>query len=477
MDEGEARRGDEAQGDGALRDGDLRDGDLRDGDRALDPQLVLAAAAATADGDRYGLKALLDDLHPADVADLFEQLGHERRRSAARLLGPDLSPAVLVELEDDVRDDVVGAVDAEVLQAAARELDPEDVTYLVEDLHPEAQDAVLEALEPVDAAAVRQQLSYPEDSAGRLMRRDFVTAPPFWTVGDMIDRMRALESLPDEFHDVVLVDPAMKPVGLVALSRIMGAQRTRPLDAIKRGRMEVLEAEEPQADVAYAFNQYHVISAPVVDRSGRLVGVVHMEDAMEALDEEHAEDLHRIAGVGDESLSDKIMETMKGRAPWLSLSLVAAMLSAAVISRFEGTIAEITALAILMPVITAMGGNAGTQTLAVTVRALATKDLTAANKRRIIARELLVGLGNGMLFAGVVGLVAYAWFADPALSATLGAAMTVTFFVAALAGIMVPLGLERAGADPAIASGPFVTTMIDVFGFFAFLGLATAVLI
>lgn len=454
------------------------EGDPRlDDDRALDPGLVVAVAAATADGDRYGLKGLLDGLHPADVADLFEQLGHDRRSSAARLLGEDLAAEVLVELEEDVRDDVLEAVEPQVLSAAARELDAEDVVYLVEDLEPELQAQVIEALEPVDAAAVRQGLGYGEYTAGRLMRRDFVTAPPFWTVGDMIDRMRALEDLPDQFHDVVLVDPTMKPVGLVPLSRIMGSQRTRSLDALKRERMVVMSVDEPQHEVAYAFNQYHMASAPVAEEAGRLVGVVHMEDAMEALDEEADEDLKRLAGVGDESLSDTVRETVRSRAPWLSVSCAAALLSAAVIALFDEALEALVALAILMPVVSAMGGNAGTQTLTVTVRALATKDLTRANVWRIVRRELLTSLGTGGLFAVVLGAVSFVWFNDAGLSAVLGASLMFTFFMAAAAGVAAPLALERAGVDPAIASGPFVTTTIDVMGFFSFLGLASTVLL
>jgi magnesium transporter len=351
------------------------------------------------------------------------------------------------------------------------------VVYLVEDLDEEARGRVLSALEPVDAAAVRQQLGYPEYSAGRLMRRDFVTAPPFWTVGDMIDRMRAWQDLPDQFHDVVLVDPAMKPVGLVPLSRIMGSARSRSLDALKRDRMEVLEAEEPQADVAYAFNQYHMASAPVVDAAGRLVGVVLMEDAMEALDEEADEDLKRLAGVGDESLSDKVAEIARRRFPWLAVNLATAVLASLVIGQFEDALGKIVALAVLMPIVASMGGNAATQTLAVAVRAIATRDLTPANMWRIIARETLVGFANGLVFAALVSLVAIVWFGDPWLGGVLAAAMVINLLAAGLSGILIPIALDRAGADPALASGTFVTTVTDVVGFFAFLGLAAVLLI
>ncbi|MEM6439705.1 MAG: magnesium transporter [Pseudomonadota bacterium] len=449
----------------------------RDDDRALDPQRVALAAEAAAEGDKPGLKAVLDALHPADAADLFEQLDHEKREAAARLMGADLSPEVLAELEDDVRDDVVEAVEPEVLAAAARELDPEDVAYLVEDLDEAAQVAVLEALEPVDAAAVRQQLGYPEYSAGRLMRRDFVTAPPFWTVGDMIDRMRASEELPDEFHDVVLVDPTMKPSGLVPLSRIMGSQRAALLEGLKRDRMEVLDAEEPQADVAYAFNQYHMASAPVVDAAGRLVGVIHMEDAMEALDEEAEEDLKRLSGVGDESLSDRVMEIFKRRFPWLAINLATAVLASLVIGQFDEVLEQLVALAVLMPIVASMGGNGATQTLAVVVRALATRDLTRANVLRLVAREAAVGLVEGAAFAALVAAVTVVWYGNIGLAAVIAAAMVLNMLAAGLAGTLVPIALDRAGADPALASGTFVTTVTDVVGFFSFLGLAAVVLL
>ncbi|MFO7855446.1 MAG: magnesium transporter [Paracoccaceae bacterium] len=449
----------------------------REEDWGLDPALVAACAEGAEAGDREAVLAAVRDLHAADLADLFEQLDHATRAEAVRLIGPDLDPEVLSELEDDVRDDVLAAMDPEHLAAAVGELDPGDVAYVVEDLDPEAQGRVLEGLEPVDRTAVEQALTYPEYSAGRLMRRDFVTAPPFWTVGDMIDRMRAWEDLPDQFHDVVLVDPAMKPVALVPLSRIMGSPRARSLEALKRDRMEVLEAEEPQADVAYAFNQYHMASAPVVDAAGRLVGVVLMEDAMEALDEEADEDLKRLAGVGDESLSDKVAEIARRRFPWLAVNLFTAVLASMVIGQFEDALGKIVALAVLMPIVASMGGNAATQTLAVAVRAIATRDLTPANMWRIIARETLVGFANGIVFAILVSGVAILWFGDPWLGAVLAVAMVINLLVAGLSGILIPIALDRAGADPALASGTFVTTVTDVVGFFAFLGLAATVLL
>lgn len=449
----------------------------REDDWSLDPAVAEAATEAVAAEDAAALRAALADLHVADVADLLEQLDHDTREGVVGLLGGDLDPDVLSELERDVRDDVLAAMDPAHLAAAVRELDADDVVYLVEDLDEEARARVLSALEPVDRTAVNQSLQYPDYTAGRMMRRHFVAAPPFWTVGRMIDHMRAAEDLPDEFHDVVLVDAAMRPAGLAPLSRIMGSGRDRLLEDLARERMELIEAEEPQADVAYAFNQYHMASAPVVDAAGRLVGVIHMEDAIEALDEEADEDLKRLSGVGDESLSDKVWEITRLRFPWLAVNLVTAILASLVIMQFDATIQEVVALAVLMPIVASMGGNAATQTLAVAVRALATRDLTAANMRRLIGRETVVGFANGLIFAALVALVGYVWYGDLALGGVIAAAMVINLVAAGLAGILIPIALDRFGADPALASGTFVTTVTDVVGFFSFLGLAAAVLL
>lgn len=433
--------------------------------------------AALQAGDRAAAVAAAKAMHPADLADLLEQLDHDQRGTLTALLGPDLPSKTLGELEDDVRDDVLDVLQPEDLEAATRKLDSDELVYLVEDLDPSERDRVLDALDPDRRAAVELGLAYPEHSAGRMMRQEIVTAPPDWTVGDAIDHMRGRSDLPPDFHHIALVDSAKRPVAMVSLSRVMAAPRETPLARLADADMHPISARAPQEDVAYAFNQYHMASAPVVDRAGRLVGVIHIEDAMEALEEEAEEDLRKLAGVGDESLTDRIWEIVRARAPWLAVSLAAAMLSATVISGFEDTIAQLTALAVLMPVITAMGGNAGTQSLTVTVRALAARDLTSANALRVVGREMLVGLSNGAIFAVVVATVSWLWFRDPALSATIAAAMTITLTMAALAGVLVPLSLERLGKDPAIASGPFVTTMIDVVGFFVFLGLATLVLV
>lgn len=443
----------------------------------LDRDAVQRIVQAVDAGNRARLLREVKLLHAADLADLLEQVGHDDRAGIVRLLGADLDPDVLSELEDDVRDDVLEAMRPEDLAAAAKELDADDVVYLIEDLEAEARHAVLSALDPVDRTAVEQALEYPEDAAGRMMQRDLVTAPPFWTVGQMIDHMRAQDDLPDEFTDIILIDPGMKPVGLAPLSRVMGAGRDRRLSDLMRDDMRVFKALRAQEDVAYAFNQYHMMSAPVVDEGGRLVGVITIDEAMGALDEEAEEDLRLLAGVGDESLSDKVWETVKLRFPWLAVNLMTAVLASLVIMQFDATIEAVVALAVLMPIVASMGGNAGTQTLTVAVRAIATRDLTPANTWRIIVREALAGFTNGVLFAVLIAAVALIWYGDPRLSAVLAGAMIINLLVAGLAGILVPIALDKVGADPALASGTFVTTVTDVVGFFVFLGLAGLVLL
>jgi magnesium transporter len=449
----------------------------RDDEYGLERVAVQRILDAVERGDRAALLHEIEELHAADLADLLEQVGHDHRAAMVRLLGADLDPDVLSELEEDVRDDVLEAMRPEDLAAAAKELDADDIVYLIEDLTHDARRSVLNALDPVDRTAVEQALDYAEDTAGRMMQRELVTAPPFWTVGQMIDHMRARDELPDEFTDIIIVDPTLKPIGLAPLSRVMGAGRDRKLTDLMRDDMRVIRAVNSEEDVAYAFNQYHMMSAPVVDEDGRLVGVISIDDAMTVLDDIAEEDLRRLAGVGDESLSDKVWETVKLRFPWLVVNLATAVLASLVIMQFDATIEAIVALAVLMPIVASMGGNAGTQTLTVAVRAIATRNLTPANMWRIIAREALVGFANGLLFACLIAVVALIWYGDPRLSAVLAGAMVVNLLVAGLAGILVPITLDKVGADPALASGTFVTTVTDVIGFFVFLGLAGLVLL
>jgi Mg2+ transporter (mgtE) len=452
--------------------------DREEEDYRLDGEVVEAILDAAEQDDAERLSALLEPLHAADIADLLEQVSGSERRAILRLWGREIDGEILTEIDEGIREEVLESLPPEVLAEAVRELDSDDVVDLIEDLEEPQQEAILEALDEPDRAAVEKSLAYPEYSAGRLMQREVVTAPEHWTVGETIDYLRSAEWLPDQFYHVILVDPAYHPLGNITLGRILSAPRASKLIDICEEEFRTISAYQEEGDVAYAFNQYHLISAPVVDEDDRLVGVITIDDAMSVLDEEHEEDILRLAGVGEESaISDTVMETVRQRLPWLFVNLLTAILASGVISLFEGTIQQLVALAVLMPIVASMGGNAGTQTLTVAVRALATRDLTESNVWRVVRREAVVGLLNGLAFALVMGVVAAFWFSGAQLGIVIGLAMVINLVVAALSGILIPLALEKLGADPALASGTFVTTMTDVVGFFAFLGLASVLLL
>lgn len=447
-------------------------------DYALDPRIVEAILQAVEAGDAAAIDRLTEPLHAADIADLFEQIGSGERAALLRLWSRGIDGEILSELDESIRDEVIEALPREVLAEAVRALDTDDVVDILEDLEEPQQELILEALEESDRAAVEQSLTYPEYSAGRLMQREVVTAPEHWTVGEAIDFLRGEAELPDQFYHVILVDPRWHPVGYVTLGKILSSRRTTPLRDIAEDSFRTIHVLEEEGDVAYAFNQYHLISVPVVDENDRLVGVITIDDAMAVLDEQHEEDILHLAAVGGESsISDGPMATARLRLPWLVINLFTASLSAVVIAQFEGTITRLVALAALMPIVASTGGIAGTQSLAVAVRALATRDLTSANARRVVMRELGAGLLNGLGLALILGVGAALLFAQPMLGMVLGLAMVVNQITAAMGGVMVPLTLEKLKLDPALASGTFVTTLTDVMGFFAFLGLATVLLL
>lgn len=450
---------------------------LRDDAYELDRKSVAAILYAVDVQDKDQLTRLMEPLHAADIADLLEQINSHDRARLIELFGHEFDGEILSELEESVREEVLPILNPQVLAEAVRDLETDDVVDLVEDLEEPQQEAILEVLEDVDRVAVEQALAYPESSAGRLMQREVVMAPEHWTVGQVIDFMRDAKELPEQFYHVVLVDPRMKPVGNVTLGKLMGSHRKVQLTTLKEEIFQVIPADQDEEDVAYAFNQYHLISAPVVDGEGRLVGAITIDDAMVVLDEEHEEDILRLAGVGESALSDGVADTAKKRLPWLAVNLFTAICASLVISQFEATIAELVSLAILMPIVASMGGNAGTQSLTVAVRALATKDLTGSNVWRVIRRELMVGLLNGLSFAVVLGVVGMLWFDSPMLGAVIGTALVFNMIIAGFAGTVVPVILDKMGIDPALASGTFVMTTTDVMGFFIFLGLASKVLL
>ncbi|MCB1390817.1 MAG: magnesium transporter [Rhodobacteraceae bacterium] len=445
----------------------------------LDAERIDTVLEAVDAGDAEAVAAALDPLHPADISDLLEQISSQERKALLSLYPEGIDGDVLSELDEGLREEIIESMPREALAEAVRELDTDDVVDILEDLEDHDQAFILESLEKDDRAAVESSLAWPENSAGRLMQSETVTVPQDWTVGQTIDHLRSADWLPDQFYHVILVDERHRPTGYATLGRVLAAKRDVALTRILEDSFMTVEATEDEAEVAYMFNKYHLISTPVIDGSGRLVGVITIDDAMYVLDEEHEEDMLRMAGVGDESsLTDGVWETVRQRFPWLAVNLVTANIAAAVIGLFEGTIAVLVALAALMPIVASMGGNAGTQSLTVAVRALATRDLTDANAARVVRRELLVGLINGLGFALVMGGVAWALYGrDPWLGAVIGAALVINLVIAALAGVLVPLVLNRLKLDPALASGTFVTTVTDVVGFFAFLGLATLVLL
>ena len=447
-------------------------------DYSLDPRTVEAILDAVDAGDAAAIDRLMEPLHAADIADLFEQIGAGARAGLLALWSRGIDGEILSELDESIREEVIAALPRDVLADAVRELDSDDVVDILEDLQEPQQEMILGALEDSDRAAVEQSLTFPEYSAGRLMQREVVTAPEHWTVGEAIDYLRGDVELPDQFYHVILIDPRWHPTGYVTLGKLLSSKRAVRLKDITEDSFRTIGVREDEGDVAYAFNQYHLISAPVVDEDDRLVGVITIDDAMSVLDEEHEEDVLRLAGVGEESsISDGAVATARQRLPWLVVNLFTASLSALVISQFEGTLTRLVALAAVMPIVASTGGIAGTQSLAVAVRALATRDLTDANARRVVLRELGAGLLNGVGLALILGLAATLILGEPMLGLVLGLAMIVNQVVAAMGGVLVPLTLEKFKLDPAVASGTFVTTLTDVMGYFAFLGLATVLLL
>lgn len=457
-------------------------------DQTLSPEFVQSVSDAIDQRDIEVFNYLTKDMHPADIADLVGLLREEERSVLIEMSGGALSPDVLAELDDDLREDVVEAMGAEKVAEAVAELDTDDAAFILEDLDEDKQAEILAEVPLEERLVIRAALEYEEDSAGRLMQREFFAAPAYWTVGQIIDRLRGVEDLPDLFYEVFVVDPSLKPVGAVPLSTLLKSTRDTVIQDIMSSRdMRLIPLTMDQEEVAYLFEQYNMISAPVVDAGERLVGMITVDDVVEMIREETQEDMLALAGVeADTGLSDTVMETVRSRFSWLAVNLGTAILASLVIALFDGAIGQVVALAVLMPIVASMGGNAGTQTLTVVVRALAMKDLTASNTARIVFREGLVGFMNGAIFAVIMGTLAGLWYAFSGwggqaeavrLGAVVGVAMIINLLAAGLAGILIPIGLQRAGADPAVSSAVFVTTVTDIVGFFVFLGLAAIVLL
>lgn len=453
------------------------DFDIDDQAYELDRIAMDAILNAVETDDKMELVALLDQMHSADIADFLEQIPSKERSDFLALWGVDIDGTVLSEMDENLRVDVIEDLSGDVMAEALKDLETDDVVDLIEDLKVPEKVRVLEALKDAERVVVEQALQYPEDTAGRLMRRELVMAPVHWTVADALDYLRVASDLPAQFHDVVIVDPKLQPLGRVALSVLISSARDILLAEIMDANFQIIPVMQSQEDVAYAFNQYHMVSAPVIDDIGRLVGMITIDDAMEVLHDQAEEDLKLLAGVGNESLTDNVFVTTRQRFPWLMANLITAVLASVVIAQFSGVIEALVALAVLMPIVASMGGNAATQTMTIAVRALANKDLTSSNAYRVIRREVMVGLLSGLVFSVIIGIVGLIWFRSTMLGIVLGLAIIVNFLVAGIAGILIPIALEKLKVDPALASGAFVTTVTDVIGFFGFLGLATIILL
>ena len=433
-------------------------------------------------GDAARVRELVRELHASDAADLLEHLSPDDRVRVVDILRDDFDPDILSELDETVRDHVVDRLGVEELAAVIVEMESDDALEVIEELDEDEQQRVLDAIPAGDRTLIEEGLGYPEDSAGRLMQREVMTVPEYWNVGQTIDFMRQAaeagdDTHPAQFYDIFVVDPAHRPLGAIPLSRLLRSGRTVDVRDIMETEMKVLGVTTDQEDVALVFRRRDLVSAPVIDDAGRLVGAITIDDVVDVIDEEHEEDLMRMGGVREDDLYDATVDTTRARFGWLLVNLGTAILASMVIGLFDATIEQMVALAVLMPIVASMGGNAGTQTLTVVVRALAMKELTQTNAARVIGKELLVGCFNGALFAGLTGVVAWIWFGGVALGVVIGLAMIVNMVIAGLAGSTIPLMLDRAGIDPAVASSVFLTTITDVVGFFVFLGLAWLILL
>jgi magnesium transporter len=442
---------------------------LRGPDEHLNPLWVERLRARLDAGDATEVADLVAPLHAADMGDLLEAIGAEERVKLVTLLGDKFDFSALTEVDDSVRSDLIEELPSADVARGVAELDNDDAVYILEDIDVPARDDILAQMPAFERLKLKRSLDFPEDSAGRLMQTDFIAIPPFWTVGQTIDYMRSEQDLPDDFYQIYVVTAAYTLEGIVALDKFLRARRdVRIADVMQADPIEI-DASEDQERAARTFERYDLVEVAVVDETKRLVGVLTIDDIVDVIHEEATEDIQRLAGVGDEDISDDVRTTLRSRLTWLFVNLLTAILASSVIDIFDGTISKMVALAVLMPIVASMGGNAGTQTMTVTVRALATQELDRYKLTRLVWREILVGIANGWFFALIMGVVATIWFQNWGLGVVMALALVVNLFAAALAGVLIPLGLNRLRIDPAIASSAFVTTVTDVVGFYSFL--------
>jgi magnesium transporter len=448
--------------------------DLRDEQGALREEAVERIRQAIEAGDAQALRGLLGNVHEADVGDVIEALDPELRPRLVELMGDAFDFTALTEVDDTVREEILEELPAEAVAEGVKNLDSDDAVTILQDLPKADQEEILDQLPPTDRVALARSLDYPESSAGRRMQTEFIAVAPSWTVGQTIDYMRETADLPERFYEVYVVDPEQRLQGAVALDRLLRTKRPFRIADLTEPERRRVEATEDQYEVARLFERYDLVAMPVVDADSRLVGVITVDDVVDVIEQGADEEIKALGGVrGEEELSDSVWTIAKGRFNWLVVNLATAFLASGVLGLFEGQLQKMVALAVLAPIVASQGGNAATQTMTVAVRALATRDLTGANAWRVIMRELMVGLLNGLGFAVITGVAAYLWFKISDLGVVIGLAMICNLVAAALGGILIPLLLDRLRADPAVSSGVFVTTITDVVGFFSFLGIAT----
>jgi magnesium transporter len=447
---------------------------MHDPDGNIRPAFVAEISQAVRSGDAAFLREIVAELHEADLGDLIEALAADERPRLVELTGTDFDFSALNEVDDTVREEILEVLEPQTVAEGVRELESDDAVELLEGLDEEDQEEILEKLPPSERDALERSLDYPENSAGRRMQTEFIALPLDWRVGQVIDYLSGTPDLPDRFYEIYAVDATQRWQGAVALDALLRSRRRLPLaELIDEDRRRV-SVNDDQEEVARLFGKYNLVAAPVVDTENRLVGVITIDDVVDVIEEEADEDLKALGGVtGDEELSDGFWTIAKGRFNWLLVNLATAFLASSVLGLFQGQLQQMVALAVLAPIVASQGGNAATQTMTVAVRALATRELGSNNAFRLVMREGLVGLVNGLAFAVITGVAAVAWFKIPALGVVIGLAMLCNLVAGALGGILIPMMLERVRADPAVASGTFVTTVTDVVGSLSFLGIAT----